>query len=415
LKNNNSTISPKTAKQLDFAILVLFGFALVALFGFAAIAVDLAQLYQVNAHLQLTASSAAAAAALDLPDDSAASATALHYAELNMPADEHGDVLSAADVEFGNWNDSARQFTVDGTPVNAVRVTTRRDASSGNAVGALFGRLLGVVAHDLSATATAKILPLIPGAIGAAGSITISGNVTIDSYDSTQGPYDPATAGDDGDIAAGGDVSIGGRAEINGTVRGATVSSSGNATTGGTSFSRRSMEFPSVDISGAQASNNNSNLPLIMKGNKLASPLDASGNFSLTGGEQYNMPPGVYLFNDLSLGGQSSISISGPTDIYLTGDLDTSGGDVINSTQDPNNLRIFMTGGNAQLNASVDWYGLLYAPDSEVTINGSADVYGAIIGANVTASGSGEIHFDAGLELGDDLASQFPKRSALVQ
>jgi hypothetical protein len=353
-----------------------------------------------------------AEAAFHHSNSAAALATAVNFARINMPAAEHGQVLVSSDVELGHWNDNTRTFTNGGTPVNAVRVTTRRDSNRGNTVGTFFGQLLGVTEVNITARATAMKLPDLLGAIAASGSISITGNVTIDSYDSTQGSYDPATAGD---IVAGGDVSIGGNAEINGDVRGETVSTSGNAETGDTSVSRRKVDYPSVDISDVEENNDNDSLPLIEQGGQEYSPLNSEGNFRLTAGVAYEIPPGVYLFNDLTLDGQSSLNISGPTDIYLTGDLDTSGGNVINSTQDPNNLRIFMTGGTATLSASVDWYGLLYAPDSEIIINGTADIYGAIIGENVTVSGTGDIHFDEGLVLGDDISSQLTKRSNLVQ
>jgi hypothetical protein len=391
-------------------------FSLMVIFAVAAIAIDLGRLYLTREQLQVAASASASAAALDLPDESAAISSAVDIAGDNMPAAEHGNVLAASDIQIGHWDDEARTFTASGTPANAVRVTTRRDSSAGNPVGSFFGQLLGVVESDLSTTATAALLPDLIGAIGAAGSVDITGNIMVDSYDSSAGSYDSQGGDDGGDIYAGGDVSIGGSAEINGSVHGTSVSSGGSSSVSGdTTPIRRSIEYPSVDISGAEADNDNDSLPLIEQGSNLVPPLDADGNFILTGGTDYDMPPGVYLFNDLVLSGQSSINISGPTDIYLTGDLDTSGGDLINSTGDPNNLRIFMTGGTAVINASIDWYGLLYAPDTEVFLSGSADIYGAVIGANVTASGTGDIHFDEGLDLGDDITLNLPKRSSIVQ
>ena len=383
------------------ATLVLLAIAIVVLFAFAAISVDIAQLVTVKSQLQLTATSAAAAAALDLPDEETAAASAISIALANMPFDQHGDVLVDADIEFGNWDRSDRIFTADGTPVNAVRVTTRRSSAGGNAVGSFFARFLGVSESDLATSATAAQLPPLLGAIGAAGTVSIGGNATIDSYDSSQGQYDPNNPGSDGDIVAGGGVTVSGNADVNGDV----------------TTSRRSIDYPAVDVSGVENDNDNDQLPLIQQGRKLVSPLDGNRNLTLSANTDYEMPPGVYYFNDLSLGGQSSINISGPTDIYLTGDLDTSGGELINSTENPNNLRIFMTGGTAVLNASVDWYGLLYAPDSDIVINGSGDIYGAIVGNNVDVTGSGSIHFDTSLELGDDisLTSDFPKRSTVVQ
>ena len=415
MKNSHITISNPRTGERSAATLVVMAFSLTTVFGFAALAIDLGRLYLTQAQLQVAASAAAAAAALDLPDGTAAASTAVSIAQANMPVAEHGNILSSSDVLVGHWDEDAGTFTDGGTPVNAVRVTTRRDNSQGNPVGSFFGQLLGISEHELSAGATARQLPALLGAIAAGGDVNITGNVSIDSYDSTEGPYDSGTAGEGGDVHAAGDVTIGGNADIDGDVIGSSVSTGGSSSvSGNTSSSRRSVDYPSVDKSDVENNNDNAGLPLIQNGNKTSSPLDADGNFSLSSNTDYDIPPGVYCFNDLSLGGQSTINTSGLTEIYLTGDLDTSGGNLINASEDPNSLRIFMTGGTAVINASIDWYGLLYAPDTDVTLSGSAGTYGAIIGANVTASGTGDIHFDEGLDLGD-IAFNLPKRSSIVQ
>ena len=393
--------------------LTLFAVILLFLLSFIVLAVDTSFFFTQQAELQVAATAAAAGAALDLPDG--ATDTALRLAEANMPTLLHGAVLTASGVELGNWNDSTRLFTSGGTPLNAVRVTTSKSSGNGNGVPWLFGRLLGRQDLDLSATATAALLPELPGAIGSTGSISVSGNASTDSYDSTEGPYDPAEAGDDGDLVADGSLSIGGSAVVNGDVKGGSVSSGGGATvTGSISPVRRALSFPPVDTSEVELVNDNDLLPEYEQGNNLVSPLDGNRNFSISSGLSYEIPPGTYYFNDLSLSGQASLNISGPTTIYLTGDLDTSGGDVINSSQDPNSFRILMTGGTAVINASIDWYGLLYAPNSEVTVNGSGDVYGAIVGADVEFSGTGEIHFDVSLTV-SDIVDGITKRSAIVQ
>jgi choice-of-anchor A domain-containing protein len=116
----------------------------------------------------------------------------------------------------------------------------------------------------------------------------------------------------------------------------------------------------------------------------------------------------------MTLSGQATLNLSGPTVFYLTGDLDTSGGDVVNTTEDPKNLVIYMTGGTATVNASVDWYGVIYAPETDIQFTGSADVYGAIVGASIDASGSGEIHFDEDVSFVLEADIDLPNRSTLV-
>jgi hypothetical protein len=375
----------------------------------------LSNFYTPPADGERGAAGAATAGAIELPDENGAASIAVQFAELNMPAGAHGNVLTAQDVETGYWDASTRTFSTGGTLVNAVRVTTRRSSANGNPVGPMFGWILGSSGHDLEASATAMLLPLLPGGMSAMGDISLSGNVYVDSYHSTEGPYDPGTAGDNGDVAANGDVSVGGNVTVNGDVLGESVSSGGSSTVSGEmSEPRRPINLPSVDATDVETNNDNDQLPLIQRGNRLVSPLDADRNFSLSSNADYDIPPGVYYFNDMSLSGQATMNLSGLTIFYLTGDLDTSGGDVVNTTEDPKNLIIFMTGGSAQVNASVDWYGVIYAPDTDIQLNGSADFYGAIIGATIDGSGSVEVHYDEDVSLVLEGQIDLPKRSALV-
>jgi hypothetical protein len=84
---------------------------------------------------------------------------------------------------------------------------------------------------------------------------------------------------------------------------------------------------------------------------------------------------------------------------------------VFNTTQLPSNLQIMMTGSTARVTAKVDFYGVVYAPNTAVTVEGSADWYGAVVGKTLYASGSGDFHFDEDL----DLATRTPRRVALVE
>ena len=396
-------------------MLIICAFALIAMIGFAALAVDLSQLYATQAQLEAAAAAAATAGAVELPDESTASSMALQFAALNMSGGANGDVLAAQDVETGNWNTTARVFTPGGTPLNAVRVTTRRSSVNGNPVGPIFSGLLGSSEKDLQASATAMLLPLLPGGMSSTGDISLSGTVSIDSYHSTDGLYDPDTAGDNGDVVTEGNVSVGGSVTVNGDVSGAGVSSHGGAdVTGDMTTPRRPIDWPAVDTTDFESNNDNDQLPPVKHGKNLVSPLDADGNFALSSGVDYEMPPGTYYFNDLTLNGQASLNLSGLTVIYLTGDLDTSGGDVVNATQDPKNFIIFMTGGSATINASVDWYGIVYAPNTDFQMNGSADFFGAVVGAAIDASGSVAVHYDEDVSAVLDGQIDLPHRSSLV-
>lgn len=398
------------------AMIPLVGILLVVLIGFTALAVDFAIIVEAQTQLQIAASSAAAGGVLDLPDTSAATQSAIQLAESNMPSQIHGQILVASDIEFGFWDSSARAFSPEVTPLNAVRVTTRRAESNGNPLAWNFARVFGLSSNDYSASAVAALLPPLRGALVSQSRTTVTGNSYIDSYRTSDGPYRLETAGDNGDIVSSGNISVGGSVTLKGDVVAESVNvGTGPDISGDIITSSRTVEFPAIDLSDIESDNDNDTLPLIMQENRSYSPLDDQRNFSLNGGIAYSIPPGDFYFNDLTLSGQSSLLISGTTRIYLTGNLSTSGGDLINSTQDPANLRIFMTGGTVKLNASVDWYGFLYAPNSEISLSGNADLFGAIVGDVISGTGNLDLHFDEDLNAVFASEFQIPNRSIIVR
>ena len=125
------------------------------LVGIAGLAIDLGYVLFVQADLQAAADAAALAAASSLDDEDAASDLALEYAEKNLPSAEYGNILVASDVEFGNWDDATRTFTLGGASVNAVRVTTRRAQENGNAVSMFFAQAVGFATRDVVADSIA--------------------------------------------------------------------------------------------------------------------------------------------------------------------------------------------------------------------------------------------------------------------
>jgi hypothetical protein len=379
------------------------------LLAFVALAVDVGLFYVQLGDLQATAAAAAAGAAVDLRDDPYG--TALRLAEANMSSTVHGPVLERNQIEVGYWNGALRTFSANATPANAVRVTTRKTRGTNWLVGAT----LGLNPLNLSSQATAVLLPELSGAMSSRSSITMSGKATTGSYDSRVGPFNFRSPGSNGDLVANDSISLTGSVRIRGSLRADNISVGGSASVSGSrSDLRRPLTLPSVDTAAIRNDNDNAALPPIIKGNKPVPVVDANRNFTLNGNVNYSMPPGEYYFNDFSVGGQAVLTVSGPTTIYVTGNLDTSGGNMINSSQLPNNMRILMTGGTARINAGVSFYGLFYGPDTSITMNGNAVIYGAIVGSDVRSNGTAEIYFDEGLAL-NDLIPGLPKRSRIVQ
>jgi len=135
----------------------------------------------------------------------------------------------------------------------------------------------------------------------------------------------------------------------------------------------------------------------------------AYADASLGGGKTVHLSAGTYNFNSFSLNGTIIID-SGPVVLKAatTGigagvccAVDFSGGTVVNSSGIPSNFQIIyggtalikMTGGSGASQ-------VIYAPNSDVSIGGGGEVFGAIIGKTVANGGGSAIHYDRQLTSG---------------
>jgi len=152
------------------AIAPLVAITSVLMLGFAALSVDVGHLYDVRAEAQQTADAAALAAASRLGLGTVNEACALAraeaatYASLNRVAGRPAQLDMERDVEFGMAEcDPATGKYGFGPAVGrptAVRVTVRKTADSPNGpVDLFFARVLGRHYADVSASATAMIIP----------------------------------------------------------------------------------------------------------------------------------------------------------------------------------------------------------------------------------------------------------------
>ena len=143
------------------ATVVVVAVIIPVLLGCAALSVDIGYLFNVRLQLQNTADAAALAGAQLLHDEYAARSAAHEYALTNFPS--AGQVLADNDLYLGNWNTEQRVFTEGGTPLNAVRVTTRRSTTNGNPVDLFFASIFGIFQSDVWAEAIAVGTPLRTG------------------------------------------------------------------------------------------------------------------------------------------------------------------------------------------------------------------------------------------------------------
>lgn len=401
------------------AISVLAAFCLVFVLAMVAFAVDIGYIAHVDTELQRTADACAIAAVHELPNQIAARTVAKNVAQQNMGTD--GPVLSDSDVQFGYWDRDTATFAATTSYPNAVRVTVRRSSASGQPLTLFFAPAFGVDEVDVDASAIAMYDTELCGPLVGIDSIRITGTPETDSFRSSEGSYSSQTPGEAGHICSDGEIEVIGTAEVHGNAnpgKGHTVEIVGSAeVTGNTTPRLRPLNMPPVDTDEIEDEHDNGSLPPIVRitGKKSvgSSPLDSNRNFTLTGTTSYDIPEGDYYFNDLTLSGQSSLNVSGKTRIWLTGNLRTAGGKLANNTGKADQLQILMTGGTADITGNVDFYAVIYAPDTAVEIQGTGQLTGAVVGKTLRMTGTGDIHYDEDLDLSDTI--DLPKRVALVQ
>lgn len=400
------------------SVVVLAAFLLLVVFAMVAFAIDVGYILHVNTELQRTADACALAAVRRLPGRAEAVLAAQHSANRNKGTE--GPELRVSNVEFGTWDPDTATFRPQRKfrSPNAVRVTVERSAANGNPLRLFFAPVLGTSHTDVSATAIAIYDRNLSGPLIGIDGITIPGRLTTDSFRSSQGRYSPRTARDNGNLASDGPIRLG-RPVINGDAqpgRGFETTVQGDALVTGTVSPRlRPLHLPGVSPGLAAEINDNKIMPKIPRGNGLSRPIDAGGSFRLGGNITYDLPPGLYYFNDLSLFEGATVNITGPTTIYLTGNLEIEGGFLLNTLNSAGNLRILMAGWNttASVTLDADLYAVLYAPHSSVQIQGSAQFFGAIVGRTLYASGTSRVHYDEDIVLDDLLA--LPRRVSLVK
>ena len=253
--------------------------------------------------------------------------------------------------------------------------------------------------------------------------MVFNGDLATDSYDSRLGPYaGQATNSDAGGAYANTKGSVGSNMDIRitgtaGYIRGnaipgplSTVEMSGSPTIYGDTLPRRTdMTVPDPDLAdfeAAMATNDNGNIIAIGGGK----PAYDNRTMSLvaSGSRIVELPGGTYFFKDVRFAGGSELHVLGPSVIYVTGQFDLGGGTLINVTGTPSSLRVYahpypLPGGSVPLHSEVIFDGssgtalAVYAPGVDVTVNGTADVYGAIVGRNIKATGNARFHYDEAL------------------
>ena len=153
----HSPLPSKFIKEDDGAILPFVAMASPIFILCLALVVDLGLGRLTANKLQVTADAAALAGAAVLPFQADVDAEAIDFAQKNYDTDNGNTqpVLNPNDILIGNWNSDTRVFTTGGVPINAVQVTTRRDATNANRLPSVFAGIAGIDFLSISKTAIA--------------------------------------------------------------------------------------------------------------------------------------------------------------------------------------------------------------------------------------------------------------------
>ncbi|HEV7474899.1 MAG TPA: HYR domain-containing protein, partial [Pyrinomonadaceae bacterium] len=261
-----------------------------------------------------------------------------------------------------------------------------------------------------------KVIVALTSIIGL-DSVTITGASFIDSYNSAIG-Y-PASKSSLANVLSNGTITMGNSGKVWGNVRstqaginmtgasqvtgnataGTTVSLSGSASVGGTITNHApapAMTLPAVPACGPPYSPNSG-----ISGTY--SYNSGTGDLSLSGANIATLANGNYCFHNITMGNSAQLKVNGLVNIKMTGTLNLSGNTSFsNTTGIPGNLRVLSSlasGGNGViLGNGTNVTMVIYAPQTGVSISGSAPLFGTVAAKRITLGNSGAIHYDTQLK-----------------
>jgi hypothetical protein len=253
--------------------------------------------------------------------------------------------------------------------------------------------------------------------------LVFNGLNTTDQYDSRLGTYaSQAVNADDGGTFAqeGGSVgSNSGVVELNGSsvyIRGDaipgplhSVEESGNPTVLGDTTPRRyEQELPPPpydDFRAAYLSNDNllgitTSLGAVLSYDPLTMELSVKGGKATFTG-------GTYFFSSITLRSQATLEVSGASKVYVTGNVDLTGG-VLSNSGAPADFQVFAhpydlppgsspTDTQVKINGGSGASWAFYGPAVDLKIGGGSDLFGAAVAKSITISGNCAFHYDKAL------------------
>ena len=232
----------------------------------------------------------------------------------------------------------------------------------------------------------------------------------------------PATAKDNGDVCSCGDIELNSSSGVNGDANpgdGQNVYLNSSSYVTGSTKPGGCPVLPPVELGNIATMNDNGNIGLTSSGED---PFpNGSYDLEVNNSDTLTVPGGEYYFTSFELNSSSTFVIDGPTVMYVTGPFTLNSSGILNPSQKPEDLIIFVSSiEDVTINSSTDFYGVIYAPDAHVIINSSSNYFGALMADEVTFKSSMMFHYDESLDdmdlvNGVEFASGGTASSTLVQ
>jgi len=245
----------------------------------------------------------------------------------------------------------------------------------------------------------------------------------VDSYDSTIGIYDSqydqstGHAGDFGNVGSNADIMLQTNTEIWGNANpgpdGEIVESGQNIfVSGSTDPAEGLVDLPPIQTPAIPSSGNRT-----VSGSTLVlGPGDVHlGNVSVSAGGKIQIwGPARFVVDDLVMAANTTLEIiasGGPVEIYGTGDFEMrSNSNLITRTSRPMDAAFYLSGNNVdgnprhrvEFNSNSDFIGVIYAPNSAMSIQAMFNVYGSVMARRVDLGSNSAIHYDVSLMFDDD-------------
>lgn len=227
----------------------------------------------------------------------------------------------------------------------------------------------------------------------------LNGNTETDSYDSDSGSYASTHRDEAGDVGSNGIVGINGNATINGD---ASTSSPGDMTIGGSSIvtgdtttTAPVVNLPPVTAAEIANAKANSAAPAGLSGTYTYN--SGSRSLSVKPGKTLTLADGTYYFSTMDVKGAIAVQSGATVKIYMDGDFQANATAAINTAGQPAQLQFFLRGAKFTVNGSAEIRSVVYAPESQMELNGGGNFYGAFIARDIQENGGSHFHYDRAL------------------